>query len=153
MRQILWLGVLGIAAGGCFASPFVRDDGPVRAQGVTVSLVDQRCSVDGEDWDTYEEKLNLGMRVAIRNDTSQPLEISPANFRLQSGGLSVSPVSAAPARQLGPGASTVVWVQFLRTGAGACNAQMSLLLDEVVRRGVQAVSLQPVRFIASASAS
>jgi hypothetical protein len=150
MRNILVLGTLGGLLGGCLASPFVRNDGPVQAAGVTLSLMDQRCSVDSEDWNTYEDTLDLGMRVAVRNGTQQPISVTPGNFRLMAGRLARPPISPPAARQIAPGGTEIIAVEFRRPGDGRCDEEMSLAVENAVRVGGEPVSLKPVTFVASA---
>src|SRR5215471_4167348 len=86
VRFVLGLGALASLA-GCLNSSFVRNDGPVSAQGVTVSLVSQRCEFapdfgSGEESGTYPNRLDLGLRMNVANATPDTITIQPANLRL-----------------------------------------------------------------------
>src|SRR5689334_8464188 len=125
-----------LATSGCLASSFVRTDGPAQAGGVTVALVDHRCSMD-EDYSTYRTMLILGMRVSVRNDTPEPITVHPDQLRLMAQGLAAKPTFAPEARVVAPGATEYVRVEFQRPGDLGCDAELSLALDGAIQHGTQ----------------
>jgi hypothetical protein len=158
MRKAAVLGLVGVVTVGCFNSSFLRNDGPTQAQGVTVALVSQRCDFE-PDWDaqredgSYPNRLDIGLRIVVENQTPQPITIDPRNLRILAGGAAAEPSQAPGSLSIRPGARESFDVRFRRQGDLACNAQLSLSLDKVVQAGSQPVPLRSVAFVAKATES
>jgi hypothetical protein len=154
----IWSAVAAIGVAGCFQSPFLRTDGPAQAQGVSVALVDQRCDFE-PDWDaqrengSYPNRLDIGMKILVDNQTPHPITIDGHNLRLLAGGDAVAPMTAGEPRSVAPGGKETIEVRFQHTGDSGCNAQLSLSLDKAIRVGDQPVPLRAVTFVAKASES
>jgi hypothetical protein len=158
MRTRGLLAFVVVSNMGCFNSPFVRNDGPAQAQGVTVSLISERCDFE-PDWDaqredgSYPNRLDIGMRIVVENQTPQPITIDPHNLRIVGGGSAAEPSRAPESRSIKPGARESFDVRFRRQGDLACNAPLSLALDKLVQVGNQPVPLRSVSFVAKATES
>ena len=141
--------------GGCYNTSFVRNDGPVRGGGVAITLVGQRCdfspdfNVPQENTSTIPNRLDLGIRVAVENDSQDTITVAPENLRLLVGGASDAPMTAPGPLQVAPGATANVSVRFQHRGDLGCNANLSLGLEKVVLAGSRPVELRPVSFVAS----
>jgi hypothetical protein len=158
-RAMLLASMILAASGGCFSAPFARNDGPVSAEGVVVSLVGQRCDFspdangEGDEEGNYPNRLDLEIRVAIRNDTHETLTVQPESLRLVVPGSSAPPVGPPHALQVGPGATVNVNVHFDHQGDLACNSSLALALANTILIGGRPLTLRPVSFVPSTSES
>lgn len=143
---------LTLTAWGCYDSAFVRNDGPVSARGVKVSLVGQRCQFApdpeaGPAGAGFPNRLDLGVRVAIENGTQDPLTVEPENLRLLVGTTWDAPVQWPKPLTLGPGATANIEVRFKRRGAAGCGSNLALGFPHALLDGGRPVELGPVGFV------
>jgi hypothetical protein len=157
-HAMLLISIVG--ASGCLSTPFVRSDGPVSAEGVTVSLVGQRCDFspdfngeEDEDEGSYPNRLDLEIRIAIRNDTHETLTVLPKSFRLVGADKPHSPVGPPRTLRVEPGAKIDLNVRFEHRGDVGCNASLGLILANGILVGDRPLGLRPVSFIPSATES
>jgi hypothetical protein len=144
-----------VFVGGCYSSSFVRNDGPVRGGGIAITLVGQRCDFSPDFSEPQEiggsvsNRLDLGIRVAVENDSQETITVAPENLRLVVAGVSDPPMTAPQPLQVAPGATAKVDVRFQHRGDLGCNANLSLGLEKVVLSGARPVELRPVSFVAN----
>jgi len=150
----LLLFVFGL---GCYDSSFVRNDGPVRAQGVAVALVGQRCDY-APDVNATEEsnnnppnRLELGVRLSIENASPEAITVQPENLRLLAGEAAEAPIQPPPPLNVAPGGTAKINLRFQHRGDLGCNANLSLGLTSAVLVGTKPVELRPVAFVPTSS--
>lgn len=140
--------------GGCYNSSFVRNDSPVRAGGVAVSVVGQLCDYS-PDFDAPDEngrppnRLDLGLRVAIENAGSEPVLVTPQNLRLMVGDHAEAPMFPPKMMEVAPGKTAKVNVRFQHHGDEGCDANVSLNFDQAVLVGVRPIPLRALSFVAA----
>src|SRR5262249_11308546 len=72
----------------CALAPPYKSDGPVQAEGVTVTLAAQKCDFETStdpEIQSMGGELELNLRVQITNGTQQAVDFDPANLRLTVG--------------------------------------------------------------------
>jgi hypothetical protein len=143
---------IGLGAIGCADQPFVRADPPVSHDGVTVALIGQRCG--REAWYENYDVLNLDMIVRVRNQTSLPVDVFPAQMRLLARGNSPVPRSSTPKWEdapltLQPNSATNVRVHFQRWGNAKCDQEMQLSIGRSMEIDGKDVVLPPLSFVAT----
>jgi hypothetical protein len=141
---------------GCYSSAFVRNDGPVRGNGVVVSLVGQRCDFEpdmssGDETTGYANRLDLGIKLAVENDTPETITVRPENFRLILGDATDPPAVTVQPLNVAPGATTKLNLSFQHRGDFGCNANLSLGFANVIVAGAHPVELKPLAFVATTS--
>jgi len=154
-RHILCISSI-LLGGGCYNTSFVRNDGPVRGGGVAIAVIGQRCDFSPDFNDNAPEanavlpnRLDLGVRVAIENESGETITVTPQNLRLLVGNASDAPMVAPEPLEIAPGGKAKVSLRFQHRGDVGCNANLSLALDKVVVTGVHALELRPVSFVPS----
>jgi hypothetical protein len=147
----LTASLLLVATSCAGTAPFFRTDGPIQAEGVTVTLTGQRCDFDNPtdpESGSLGGFLDLGIDIQVTNGSQQPVTFDPTAVRLTLGDDTESPSEAGPARTLAPGATEIVKVRFERKGAWSCEKPMTLALNRVVQIGARPVELKRVSFVA-----
>jgi hypothetical protein len=155
-QAILLVTVLGSAASCAFTAPY-RNSGPaISKEGVQVAIVGERCFVNrtGEQYPTTvnDDELNLGMRLQVKNEASQPAVLSLDRLRLSetvAGERTVMTPMESESLALAPGEIKVVSLHFEQTGALDCHHEMALDAPQAVAIGDTEVEIDPIRFLAS----
>jgi len=148
----LSVAVLLLAVSSCATTgPVYHTDGPVEAEGVTITLAGQRCDFD----DTNEPEtaaqggfLDLGLVLQVKNGTAQPITLDPTAIRLVAGTNTEPPSTAGPSKTVAPGAVETVTVRFESRGPWSCQKPMTLTLARVVQVGARPIELGRVSFVA-----
>jgi hypothetical protein len=138
----------------CAMSPPYKSDGPVQAEGVTVTLAGQKCDFETSTDPGVESlggELEINLRVQITNGTQQAVDFDPANLRLTVGDSAEPPAHARGAFNIAAGASEMLDARFEKKGPLGCNTPMTLNLGNVVHLGGHPLELKHVSFVASAN--
>jgi len=148
----LSVAVLLFAVSSCASTgPVYRTDGPVEAEGVTITLAGQRCDFDdANEPETASQGgfLELGLVLQVKNGTAQPITFDPTAIRLVLGQNTEQPSTAGPSKTLAPGAVETVTVRFESRGPWNCQKPMILALARVVQIGARPIELRRVSFVA-----
>lgn len=148
-RSFAAIAVLGVS---CMQSPVLRNDGPVAAEGVIVSMVGQRCVSEATadpDEGTFGEFLDLGVELQIQNNTAQPIAFRPRNVQLVLGPDTDTPVEAEDSRTVAPQGKEIVRITFQRGATKGCSQPMTLVLNNAVQIGNHPIPLKRISFVAS----
>ena len=97
--------MLGLASPGvaCFATQTVKSDGPVRSEGVVVSVIDEDCWDENdepryttEDSSVEPNALDVRLQLEVDNAGAAPVSVDPAPVGLIVGEDTLSPMRAIP---------------------------------------------------------
>lgn len=144
-------------ASACLTSPFVRDDGPVKLEGATVSLDRQRCNYD-PPWarpDDAGGELVLWIRMTVANDSDRTLTVLPRELRLQGPNVDLTAGPELPESEgnstIPPSEKKTFAATFRQDGYLSCTSPMSLSLERFLQMGGAPVPLPKLSFVADAA--
>jgi hypothetical protein len=139
----LAIGLSGLV--GCAGHPFVKSDSLTTPEGVTISLLNQKCG--RMTWDRNSDVLDLDVVAQVRNSGVEPVEIVPSQLLLVARGNVTRPKRSDETTFVAPGVSTPVRVHYRRVGNAKCNESMSLSVDGAIEVGGRTLGLRPLTFV------
>ena len=149
--------VLGFAASCGYAAPYTSSGPSLSKEGVQIAIAGERCFVNrsGEQFPTTvdDDRLNLDLRLQVKNDTKKVALFSPDRVLLSetvSGERTVMRPREFEAISLQPSETKLVSLDFEQSGKLDCHHEMALEPQGAVEMdGGQVVKFEPIRFLAS----
>jgi hypothetical protein len=138
----------GFSAAGCFAPP-ARTSGPTEAQGVQMAIVSQYCEdTDEPDYEGFEA-VQLRMKIAVTNRTSNCIGFDPDRLRIVAPDrVAPAPVAADSPLVLSPGETKIAAVRFMNRGSLKCREEMQLDPSDSLMAADKTLPLRPIAFVA-----
>jgi hypothetical protein len=139
--------VVAASAIGCAGKAFVRVDAPRAADGVSVALVEEECSLDQDTDQPGWFVLDLDLMVQVTNGAARPVAFHADRSRLTSPAGEAASDDRKDEVDVGPGAKKRLSVHFVQKGRDiGCNSPMSVAFGKALEIDHRAIPLSPLSF-------